>query len=94
MSGHTKGPWRVRENPRHNPDCCDLSICGDIFILADINGPQYSHQEANARLIAAAPEMLEALASLETYLRDTPHHNAPEAAAARAVIRKATGESA
>jgi hypothetical protein len=64
MSGHTKGPWRVRENPQHDPEVCDLSICGDIFVLADITGPNYAHQEANARLMAAAPELLEALEGL------------------------------
>lgn len=55
---HTPGPWRIRENPCHSLDRCDLSICGDIFELAEINGPQYAHQEANANLIAAAPELL------------------------------------
>lgn len=49
----TPGKWRIRTNSRHSPDECDLSICDDIFILADINGPQYPHQEANAAHIAA-----------------------------------------
>lgn len=61
QSEHTPGPWRIRENPRNDQETCDLSICGDIFILADLTGPQYAHQIANARLIAAAPELLEAL---------------------------------
>lgn len=58
---HTPGPWRIRENSRHSQDECHLTICGDIFQLADINGPQYAHQIANANLIAAAPELLAAL---------------------------------
>lgn len=57
---HTKGPWRIRVNKNDDQDTCDMSICGDIFVLADINGPQYEHQKANARLISAAPDLLEA----------------------------------
>lgn len=36
--------------------------------------------------------VLKGLIDLERYLRETPHHNAPQAAAARAAIAKATGE--
>jgi hypothetical protein len=57
----TPGPWRVCVNERHGPDECDLTICGDIFMLADINGPNYPHCEPNARLIRAAPAMAKAL---------------------------------
>jgi len=46
-----------------------------------------------AQKMAAAPDLLEALEGLEAYLRQTPHHNALEAAAARAAIRKAKGEA-
>lgn len=53
----TDGPWRVRAGHRHDPEECDLSICGDIFVLADINGPNYSHQEPNARRIARLPDL-------------------------------------
>lgn len=48
----TPGPWTVKTGPRHSPDACDLQISGDIFLLADINGPQYPHQEANAAFMA------------------------------------------
>lgn len=58
---HTPGPWRVREGMRNDAETCDLKICGDIFVIADLNGPQYAHQMPNATLIAAAPELLEAL---------------------------------
>lgn len=60
-AGHTPGPWRIRENPRNDQETCDLSICGDIWVLADITGPQYAHQYPNAVLMAAAPSMKEAL---------------------------------
>jgi hypothetical protein len=45
--------------------------------------------EANARLIAAAPDLLAALQELLAL--HIAHHNAIEHAAARAAIRKATG---
>lgn len=64
LIGHTDGPWRIRVNKRDGQDECDLSICGDIFILAELNGPQYLHQRPNARLIAAAPDLLELIRSL------------------------------
>lgn len=62
LDGVTDGPWRVRANKRDNESECDLSICGDIFVLADLNGPQYAHQHANARFIAAARDLVPALA--------------------------------
>jgi hypothetical protein len=49
-------------------------------------------QKPTTKQIASAPELLEALTNLESYLRDTPHHNAVDAAAARAVIAKATSK--
>lgn len=90
--GPTPGPWRIRENARHSPDECDLSICGDIWVLADINGPQYAHQEANARLIAAAPELLEALEEWLTVGNDMKARKAVRSKA-RAAIAKARGQS-
>lgn len=70
----TDGPWRVRADHRHDPEECNLHICGDIFVLADINGPNYSHQEPNARRIARLPDLeaafLDAVSFLESYAYD------------------------
>ena len=61
--GHTPGPWHVEDAPDS----------GLIFIrshpaevsLANIRKGQDHPNEANARLIAAAPELLEALKAIE-----------------------------
>jgi hypothetical protein len=87
-SEHTPGPWRIRTNRAHDPVECDLTICGDIFALADINGPNYAHCEPNARLIAAAPDLLAACKRAFGGMRD---HEGSEYM--RAAIENATGES-
>ena len=53
----TPGPWRVKVNSRDDQVTCDLTICGDIFQMADLNGPQYAHQHPNARRMARVPDM-------------------------------------
>ena len=62
-STHTPGPWRVGDNghtvfgpPNGNPS--PLTIAHDLY-------------RPNARLIAAAPEMLEALKDLLSYIGGT-----------------------
>ena len=50
---HTPEPWRIRIGPRDDQETCDIQICGDIFVLADLNGPQYPHQHPNAERIVA-----------------------------------------
>ena len=53
MINHTPAPWsRNSDDDIHDAN-------GDVVCGA--NGPTAEEQEANARLIAAAPEMLEAL---------------------------------
>lgn len=78
---YTPGPWAVSGK---------ATINGGRGWIASVST---QNRDANARLIAAAPELLEALVWLEVYLRDTPHHNAPAAANARKVIAKAEGRS-
>jgi len=96
---HTPGPWRVL--PAEVTSGWGLCVGSDRVIVAQIKGPKNAEKTANACLVAAAPELLEALRGM---LRE---HDAitiaaggkpgvtdrwPErAAAARAVIAKATG---
>jgi hypothetical protein len=92
----TKGPWRVRVNSKDSPDECDLSICGDIFVLADLRGPQYDHQHANAHLIAAAPDLYAALERTLNFIENAEGELGivlDSGSAARAALAKARGEA-
>lgn len=69
MSKHTKGPWVVREGAK-SKSVHNLIIEGDMTSVATIHGSVdcavdwyagASHLDANANLIAAAPDLLEAL---------------------------------
>ena len=85
MNNHTPGPWIVG---RINPD----TIYGGTqqFTLAELDGI-YPEKNANARLIAAAPELRDALELLERFVS---HHHGENADwtlcidAARAALAK------
>jgi len=81
---HTPGPW----HPAHDQVVTDNDSL--ICSLSGLRGPGYT--QANARLIAAAPELLEALRGLLNALPSATTH--PAISAARAAIAKATGEKA
>jgi len=53
---HTPGPWETSSNASGELDIC-CPDAGDM--IADLSG--CDNADANARLIAAAPELLEAL---------------------------------
>lgn len=94
MNKHTPGPWRIRldgaepvgEKGNFEP-IGGCGCCGSPWANADTE----EENNANARLIAAAPELLEALNLIASEHRD-------DAAVwmrsvARAAIAKTTGES-
>ena len=98
-SKHTAGPWGVANGTR----ICQTTIGFEILGDRGLETHDYISDEealANARLIAAAPEMLEALLNLvccpafngAMFENDKQSHRAWTLA--RAVIRKATGEGA
>ena len=64
---HTKGPWKIGLNP--GPMIYTL---GGVSQIADARGVAVTRDEskANARLIAAAPELLEALIKLAAGYRE------------------------
>lgn len=70
MSEHTKGPWQISPYTETSVQGANINrhICstGGPQIMAGKDGSTdwLGENEANARLIAAAPEMLEALKSV------------------------------
>ena len=94
MSKYTPGPWKVVKdafgfciNQRDDDD-------GNIRAIADIRkyAPGGGTAEGNARLIAAAPELLDALQEIEVFM-GADFDDLPIASKARAAIAKATGET-
>jgi hypothetical protein len=88
---HTPGPWEVLEFP----DCYQINGIRDHQYdeIAE-TGDNTELDEANARLISAAPELLEALRGLLSHVEswkvvETAHG---DIANARAAISKATGQ--
>ena len=86
---HTPGLWRVYNNPK--ADSCEFAKIGVGAELTDIafcDLPGISSDEAmeNARLIAAAPELLEAL---ETLMQFAPNHFTEDDQYVRGVWRDA-----
>jgi hypothetical protein len=84
------GPWHTLDTDR------GIYIIGPSSSLLAIVQPYHSNvvqNEANARLIASAPDLLEALQSLVANLAEGDFISETRIDAARAAITKATGEA-
>lgn len=95
MSKHTPGPWSSKDIDNKVSIPLKAIYCERIgFSVVFVNGHGEEEAFANARLIAVAPELLEALQDCLAFLeRDMPvASSGPERRKARAVIAKATGE--
>jgi hypothetical protein len=100
MSGHTPGPWQARNDYGWDtiignvdgPDDGEYTYTGIAEVITEDPG----EAQANARLIAAAPELLEALQRCTARLEIHMKHSEDLAAhmQAAAAIAKATGETA
>lgn len=95
MSNYTPGPWIadawVGTDPYDDPDGPFVEV-GDVrWSPNKVDVPAAIEQKANADLIAAAPELLEALESLLAQVEQYGHK--PECDTARAAIAKAKGET-
>jgi hypothetical protein len=91
---HTKGPWKFGSS--NDDSVYKRNIGGsDGYHVAVASSREDDEVDANARLIAAAPDLLEALQSIVdmdvAYQRGPKVEDAVEVA--RAAIAKATGET-
>jgi hypothetical protein len=73
MSSHTPGPWIIGTDPRYPSEpCIDAVVDGVVWHIALCHvglGPEDTSAEANARLIACAPELYAALKETLPVLR-------------------------
>ena len=73
MSTHTPGPWIIGTDPRYPSEpCVDAVVDGVVWHIALCHmglGPDDTSAEANARLIACAPELYAALKETLPVLR-------------------------
>lgn len=68
---HTPGPWSIREGEgKDNTKWIDGNDGLVLAYVSDKNLKDTSLRDANAQLIAAAPELLEALKEVHKYLCD------------------------
>ena len=90
---HTPGPWLTTESTEHwgrvNVTIQAAFTANDIATAWQGNTDT---NRANARLIAAAPELLEALETLERLAGLPSMQDDPARVKARAVIAKARGQ--
>lgn len=87
MSRHSKGPWSVSRVRIQSSD-------GKVVATCDVWGPDWSTKKANADLIAAAPDLLEACEALIAWVDALPVKHPQQSAfkkKARAAIARATG---
>ena len=98
MSAHTPGPWKVTDARTED----DGETYGALIVqTADATIASNIYHEADARLIASAPDLLYALkrvverpGPLFHLVLDEHEKHWPQIAAARAAIAKATGGEA
>ena len=110
MSAHTPGPWKAIRDPCHY-DTLSTVIGGlhekrrglEHQLIVQVGGWDVDQQEANTRLIAAAPELLEALEAVMAILPACPKNTGIAGiearynfavVGARAAIAKAIGGAA
>ncbi len=89
MSAHTPGPWHASKAGHHTIWAANEVLITDCDTL-DPRQPPTDQTQANARLIAAAPLMLEALENIEN---DNEHMPSTAWELIQAAIAKARGLS-
>jgi hypothetical protein len=93
---HTPGPWAS-----NSADSFELGVYGSGYRIAKMTGGEINRDVANARLMAAAPDLLETLSKTLKRIEEalaygylpagTEQELETQAAEIRAAIAKATG---
>ncbi len=89
MSDFTPGPWRIGTPPPNGEQT--IGTTQGLMVAVATTGASVP-TKANARLIAAAPDLLEALIELADCGAEAWGEDRPCVKLARAAIAKATGE--
>lgn len=99
MSNHTPAPWKLLPKQKHqnflevvHTDTKKVGAASEVIARVTHRITWSSEQESNARLIAAAPDLLEALEKLARLGNGDQYGNSEGNMIARAAIAKATGE--
>jgi len=90
MSGFTPGPWVIEKDS----DAYCIASVGNLVIMPSSGKVKHDNTEADARLIAAAPELLRALDDLLIAYCDPGNQGSDhdeKVEAARAALAKARG---
>ena len=93
---HTPGPWEAVGNLVRSPMVQPQGLSKGVQIAECRDAYFLSHTEeskANAHLIAAAPELLEALQEMVSLVEMVIPFDGPQQRKARAAIAKATGDA-
>ena len=97
MSKHTPGPWIIGTDPRYPSEpCIDAIVDGVVWHVALCHmglGPDDTSAEANARLIACAPELYAALKQALPLLRGERYEAALAAIEKTEGVRPVTGRN-
>lgn len=98
MSGYTKGPWEFHEDDGEDNQIV-VGDNGDVICVVGSYMTSVEEDFANGPLIAAAPELLEALQEMVAIVKkntypqpDKPSSTWGRMEAAEAVIAKALGQ--
>ena len=98
MDKHTPGPWSVEIDHHNNaPEYIRAYADGEMYDLASVLCDETGNATANARQIAAAPDMLDVLQAIAADIENRARLGLDAPAwytRARAAIAKATGGAA
>ena len=83
---YTPGPWREHSHRQIGPDAG--IVCEVWSAIGESDADRIAQADANARLIAAAPDLLEALRCACNYIDKLGGTSSPY----RALLARATGE--